>query len=119
MKINKIAFGNSEEAYIEKNITEGINLIFSCPQNNKGKTVVFQSLFYTLGSESKFPRNFDNIKDNYYYVEVLSNNKIFQICRKKNNFVVKSEDNLNFFDSQSDFKRYYDKFIEKLPIIIL
>lgn len=119
MIIKRIAFGNSLEAYVENNLKDGINLIYSCPQNNKGKTVVFQSLFYGLGSEAKFPRNFDNDKSNYYYVELYSNNELFKICRRKDTYVVKSSDNLLIFDSQSDFKRFYHKYIDKLPVIIL
>ena len=93
-------------------------MIFSCPHNNKGKTVVVQSIFYALGNEPKFPSSFDPQKDNYYIVEIESNNKLFLICRRKNNFVVRSSEGLFIFTTQSEFKRFYSKHINELPYII-
>lgn len=40
MLIKKIAFGNLEEAFIEKRLTDGVNIIYS-DENNKGKTLLF------------------------------------------------------------------------------
>ena len=43
MKIRKVAVGNAAEAFIEGNFTNGVNII-SSDDNNKGKTIVIQSM---------------------------------------------------------------------------
>lgn len=48
MIIKKIAFGNSHEAFIEQRLTEQVNIIFS-NDNNKGKTLLIQGLFFYNG----------------------------------------------------------------------
>ena len=45
MIIKKIAFGDSNEAFIENRLTNGFNIIYS-DDNNKGKTIVMQSALY-------------------------------------------------------------------------
>ena len=45
MKILRVAVGNSKEAFIESRFTEGLNII-SSDDNNKGKTIVIQSMMY-------------------------------------------------------------------------
>ena len=67
MKILRIAVGNSKEAFIESRFTEGLNII-SSDNNNKGKTIVIQSMMYALGNEPTFPTSFEYQKY-YYYVE--------------------------------------------------
>lgn len=119
MKIKSVFFGNKNEAYSEKNLHDKINLIYSRPANNKGKTILAQSIFFALGNEPKFPRSFDPNRENYYIVEIESNNKVFLICRRKNNFVVRSSEGLSIFNSQSEFKRFYSKNIEELPYILI
>lgn len=47
MKIRKVAVGNAAEAFIEGNFTNGVNII-SSDDNNKGKTIVIQSMMYLL-----------------------------------------------------------------------
>ena len=49
MKILRVAVGNSKEAFIESRFTEGLNII-SSDDNNKGKTIVIQSMMYALGN---------------------------------------------------------------------
>lgn len=50
MKIIKVGLGNTDEAYIESGFSDGINIIFS-DENNKGKTIVIQSILYTIGNK--------------------------------------------------------------------
>ncbi|EGT2123111.1 hypothetical protein I2K84_002814, partial [Listeria monocytogenes] len=57
MIINTIAVGNAQEAYIEKRINKNLNVI-SSDDNNKGKTIIIQSLMYCLGNEPVFPSTF-------------------------------------------------------------
>ena len=51
MIIRAVYIGNSEEAYINKEFKEGLNII-SSDDNNKGKTIVM------LGKHSSFPVSF-------------------------------------------------------------
>ena len=85
MKILRVAVGNSKEAFIESRFTEGLNII-SSDDNNKGKTIVIQSMMYALGNEPTFPTSFEYQKY-YYYVEFEEHGKNYQICRSGNGFV--------------------------------
>ena len=58
MKIIKVGLGNTDEAYIESKLSDGINIIFS-DENNKGKTIVIQSLLYAIGNKPIFPSSFN------------------------------------------------------------
>ncbi|HEL0690795.1 TPA: hypothetical protein TUW76_001925, partial [Streptococcus equi subsp. zooepidemicus] len=49
MIIKTVALGNNEESYIEKRISDGVNIILS-DDNNKGKTILIQSMFYAIGN---------------------------------------------------------------------
>ena len=44
-----MAVGNAEEAYVEQAFSYGVNIIYS-DDNNKGKTIVVQSMMYALGN---------------------------------------------------------------------
>lgn len=57
IKLNYIAIGNKEEAYLENRFEEGINIIFS-NDNNKGKTIISQGIYYALGNVPMFPSSF-------------------------------------------------------------
>ena len=63
MIIHKVAVGNNEEAYIETRFSDSFNII-SSDDNNKGKTILIQSLVYCLGNVPVFPSSFDY--KNYY-----------------------------------------------------
>jgi hypothetical protein len=43
MIIRKVAVGNSEEAFIEDTLSEGLNILLS-DDNDKGKTIIIQSM---------------------------------------------------------------------------
>ena len=53
MKILKVAVGNAEEAYVERAFTDGLNIVYS-DENNKGKTIVIQSMMFALGNNPMF-----------------------------------------------------------------
>ena len=59
MKIKKVAFGNTDEAFIESRFRTILNIIFS-NNNNRGKTLLMQGLMYSLGYESIFPSTFNS-----------------------------------------------------------
>ena len=65
MIVKKIAIGNSEEAYIEDSFSKGVNVILS-DENNKGKTIVTQSILYACGNKPIYPSSF-NYKEYIYY----------------------------------------------------
>ncbi|MEA5012169.1 MAG: hypothetical protein VB100_10685 [Angelakisella sp.] len=116
MIIKKVALGNKDESYIEANLTSGLNII-SSDDNNKGKTIVVQSLMYALGNEPTFPVTFE-YKNYYHYVELEVNESLFTICRYNDSFVLNSQNSLMFFDNTSELKRYWSKNIFPLPSII-
>ena len=51
MIVKEVAFGNLNEAFIEKRFENKTNIIFS-NDNNRGKTLLMQSLIYSIGYES-------------------------------------------------------------------
>lgn len=116
MKIKKVIIGNEEEAFIENRFTEGINII-SSDENNKGKTIVIQSIMYAMGNEPIFPSSFP-FQDYYHIVEFESNGQIIKICRKKDTFSVLQKGNLFVYDSLQEFKVFLKKNIFNLPSII-
>lgn len=65
MIIKKMAVGNKDEAFVENDFNEGVNII-SSDDNNKGKTIVIQSMMYALGNDPTFPTSFD-YKSYYHY----------------------------------------------------
>lgn len=73
MKVKKIAFGDSAEAFIEDRLEDNLNIIYS-NDNNKGKTLVIQGLMYCLGNEPIFPAGFEY--KNYFFL------RLFFIWRK-------------------------------------
>ena len=112
MIIKAIFIGNSEEAYINEEFQNGLNIV-SSDNNNKGKTIVIQAIIYCLGNIPVFPASFDY--ENYYYILHIENHKkLVKICRKGKNFVVRNGDEYAVFDNTSVFKRYWNKNIQKL-----
>lgn len=116
IKVKSVLVGNSEEAYIERRFSDGVNIIFS-DDNNRGKTIVIQSLMYAMGSDPVFPATF-NYKDYYCIVELEINREAIKVLRKKNSFVISSQSGIYPFDNESEFKRYWSENITELPEII-
>ena len=115
MIIKGIFIGNSEEAYINEEFQEGLNVI-SSDDNNKGKTIVIQAIMFCLGNIPAFPTTFDY--ENYYYILYLQqDNEIIKICRKNKNFIIRKGEEYAVFDNTSEFKRYWNKNILELPVI--
>ena len=116
MVIKRMAVGNKDEAFLEERFIEGLNII-SSDDNNKGKTIVIQSMMFALGNEPTFPTSFE-YKKYYHYVEFEENGIYYYLCRFNNNFVLKHASNLLIFDSVSELKQYWTKQIFKLPKIV-
>lgn len=115
MIIKKIAFGNKDEAFIESRFKENTNIIFS-NDNNRGKTLLLQSIVYSIGYESIFPSGF-NSKSYYFYANIEFDKKEFEFLRKGNSILVLNNQKLIIFNSITEFKYYFDKEILKLPKI--
>ncbi len=115
MIIKKIAVGNSEESFIEDSLSKGFNII-SSDDNNKGKTIIIQSLMYALGNDPTFPSSF-SYKKYFHFVEFEVEKVTYYICRRNNGFVLKTPSSLMMFDNVSELKRYWTKNIFDLPQI--
>lgn len=115
IKICSFSIGNGEESFCFNDFSEGINIIHS-DDNNKGKTIVSQGIFYALGNTPNFPAGFEKYEEYYYLVEINVNGKQISVCRKKNFFMVK-DSTLKSYDSVNDFKRYFSGEIFNLPDI--
>lgn len=118
MIINKFAFGNKFEAFIENRLDKKLNIIYS-NENNRGKTLVLQGMMYCLGNDPIFPVGFES-KKYHFYLNVTNNEKIFEIVRKKDTYLIKSEseDIFQICNSTSEFKYFFNQHIEKLPRIL-
>ncbi len=116
MIIHKIAIGNTNDSFVENNLANGFNII-SSDDNNRGKTIIIQSLMYALGNEPIFPATF-NYKEYYHYVEFSVEENIYRICRYNDNFILKTYSSQMFFESVGELKRYWTKNIFKFPSII-
>lgn len=115
MVINLVAVGNSDEAFVEKNLSTGLNII-SSDDNNKGKTIMVQSMMYALGNEPFFPTSF-NYKDYYYYVKFTEKDIVYELCRYKDSYLLRFNSKIIPFESVSELKRYWTKHIFSLPEI--
>ena len=114
--IKSFCIGNDKEAFFIDSFTNGVNIIHS-DDNNKGKTIVSQGIFYALGNTATFPAGFDNFQDYYYIVEIEKDGDIITICRK-NNFFVVNDGEIKTFDSVNDFKRFFNSNLSRLPIML-
>lgn len=117
MIIKKIVVGNREEAFVEDRLTPDFNIICSADDNNKGKTILSQSMMYALGNHPVFPGSFPH--EQYYHICIIehkSNEYLF--CRKRNQFIVKKSDSIRIFESVSRLRRYIDREIFSLPEIV-
>jgi len=115
MIIKKIAVGNAEESFVEDSLSKGFNII-SSDDNNKGKTIIVQSLMYALGNDPTFPSSF-SYKNYYHFVEFEVDTITYCICRRNEGFVLKTPSVLMLFDNVSELKRYWTKNIYILPQI--
>ncbi|MEL0584024.1 MAG: hypothetical protein AAES65_03965 [Candidatus Thiodiazotropha sp. (ex. Lucinoma kazani)] len=116
MKVKRIAFGNEVESFVENRISDEVNVIFS-DDNNRGKTLVMQGLMYSLGYESIFPSSF-NFRDQYFYSEIERDGETYEFLRKNNSFAVRSMDSIRIFNSEREFRYFFDSNFFGLPRII-
>ena len=116
MIIKKMALGNRKEAFEINDFTNGVNIVFS-DDNNKGKTIVIQSILYSLGNEPSFPTSF-NYKEYYHFLEIEHNNQTIYICRKDNQIILQFNGDLYLLQSISEYKNFWNSKIFPLPEIV-
>lgn len=113
MRIITVAVGNKKESFIEHDFIDGVNIILS-DDNNKGKTILIQSMLYAIGNIPIFPESF-NYKQYYYYLKFEHNDIEFEVVRRGDSFIVRKERLLHILDSISEFKHYWSKEVFQLP----
>ncbi|HHF3006998.1 TPA: hypothetical protein ACPJ1B_004452 [Vibrio diabolicus] len=116
MKVIKIAVGNDAEAFIESDLTSGVNVIYS-DDNNRGKTVITQGLMFSLGNPPMFPNGFE-FKDYYFYSKIEIEGNIYDFLRKGNSFFVRVGEEQRLFTTEAEFRYYFHKNIYRLPNIV-
>ena len=116
MKIIRAGFGNRNEAFIEKNFSDKVNIIYS-NENNKGKTLLIQGILYAIGNEAIFPSGFKS-DEYYFFVEILIKGKIYKFLRMKNTIITIVDHIFRVCTSIREFKRFINENIFKLPVIL-
>lgn len=115
MIIKKVALGNASEAFIENRLENRTNIIFS-DENNKGKTILIQSIVYSIGYESIWPVGFDP-KNYFFYSKIAFNNIDYEFLRHKNSILVNGNNQNYIFNSISEFKYFLAREVTQIPKI--
>lgn len=115
MIIKKIAIGNSSEAFIEERFQNKTNIIFS-DDNNKGKTILMQSIVYSIGYDSIWPVGF-NPKQYYFYSKISFNDIDYEFLRHNNSIIVIGNNQNYIFNSIAEFKYFISKEVNEIPYI--
>ncbi|CAA0079562.1 Uncharacterised protein [BD1-7 clade bacterium] len=115
MKVKKAAFGAIDKAFIESRFQDRVNIIFS-NDNNKGKTLLFQGILYSLGNEPIFPAGFP-FNDYYFYSKIEIGGNDVEFIRKGRSIIVRDDGGIRAFDSVSEFKYALKTYIPNMPEI--
>lgn len=116
LRIKAVYIGNELESYIEEGFTNGLNIITSA-ENHVGKTIVMQSMMYTLGADAKFPPSFKD-KQYLFIVDIDIDGREVSILRNRDNFVVREGDRITPLEGKGAFDEYWCESISQLPTII-
>lgn len=114
MKINYTGFGNKELAYIEKRFDN--KTILTSVNNNKGKTLVMQSLLAPLGNNAIWPEGF-NWEDFYFVTSVSVNELEYVFLLKNKSYMVSYDSNIKLFNNASDLRTFLNGNLFELPRI--
>lgn len=115
MIIKKIAIGNSSEAFIEERFQNKTNIIFS-DDNNKGKTILMQSIVYSIGYDSIWPVGF-NPKNYYFYSNIKFGDIDYEFLRHNNSIIVITNNQNYLFNSIAEFKYFIARDVIQIPHI--
>ncbi|MCK5134014.1 MAG: hypothetical protein KAR40_17930 [Candidatus Sabulitectum sp.] len=108
-----VALGNHEEAFIENRFADGLNIIYS-NDNNKGKTILIQSIMFSIGNVPIFPTSLE-YKRYHFYSKFRHNKRILEFLRSGNSILVREHGLVSLFDSITDFKIFFNEEIFRLP----
>ena len=115
MKILISGFGNKKEAFVQESYADGVNIITS-DDNNRGKTLVIQSLMYSLGNEPNFPMSFEP-REYYHYVRFSHNDKEYEICRNNKDYIICCDEGRFMLNGVAELKRFLNKHVFTFPFI--
>ncbi|QHL87636.1 hypothetical protein GU926_09380 [Nibribacter ruber] len=115
MILKKVAIGNRFEAFIEERFQDKTNIIFS-DDNNKGKTILMQSIVYSIGYDSIWPVGF-NPRLYYFYSNISFEGVDYEFLRHNNSILVLVNNQNYLFNSVAEFKHFLSKDIMKIPYI--
>lgn len=113
MIILESGFGNETESFVESRYAPKLNIIFS-NDNNKGKTLVIQSLMFAIGNDPIFPEGFD-YKSYYHYVKIEAKGRLWRFLRKGNGFIVANEEEQHIIGSVAELKRFLNANVFQIP----
>lgn len=116
IRVKAAYIGNGNESFIERNFTDGINVIYST-DNNRGKTVLMQGIMFALGAVPTFPSGFQ-YREYIYIADLEVDGKLISILRNKNTFAVLADNKLHTFESENSFSKYWSRNIRPLPNIV-
>ena len=108
--------GNGIESFVENNFSTGMNVIYSL-DNNRGKTILMQSIMFCLGAIPMFPDGFP-FREYTYIVDLDCDGKSITVARKHNSFAVKTADGIQALESVEAFKGFWSDNISELPEIV-
>lgn len=115
MKVKKSAFGKIDEAFIESRFQDKVNLIIS-NDNNKGKTLLFQGILYSLGNDPIFPAGFP-FNDYYFYSKMEIEGHDVEFIRKGRSIIIRDNKGIRAFNSVTEFKYALKEYIPSMPEI--
>ena len=116
IRVEAVYVGNAEEAFVEDRLDEGINIIFSI-DNHFGKTIVMQSIMYTMGSLPVFPNSFP-FRSYVFVLDLNIDNRRVSLLRNKELFVIRDGDEISHFESVGEFQAYWSNTYHHLPSIV-
>lgn len=87
-------------------------------KNRTGKSLVMKSIYYSLGAKlKKYTTNWDSLQISTI-VTFLYDGIKYELYRDRNSFILRSDDEVKFFASISELKKFYVDFFEfylKMP----
>lgn len=118
MKINEVVILNEKDKkskYVK--FTNGVTYIYSHATNNRGKTILMNSIA-TLWGNRDFPQGF-NLKEHVIMVEYEINNKIVLSTLREGRYQeIKVDDNCYIIETQFELSKIWNEKIYSLPKLV-
>lgn len=118
MEIKQIIILNEEEKEAKCiNFTDQITYFYSHAKNNKGKTIILNSIPTLFGNRS-FPQGFDITKHIIMVEYEIAGKKVLSTLRGKKDHEVHIDNETWVISSQEELRQIWDDHIFKLPWLI-